>query len=72
MNSHAWKEIPVFLIIEPGCEWRTLVADRAYQYQLIPEPDSIARQRLWLEACNKYNVPVDEKRIGMVAPPTKS
>ncbi|MFW2438532.1 MAG: ATP-binding protein [Arenicellales bacterium] len=67
MNSHAWKDIPVFLLVEPGCEWRALVADRAYQHQLILEPDSVARKRLWLEACNKYKVPVDEKRIAELA-----
>lgn len=67
INSHAWKDIPVFLLVEPGCEWRALVADRAYQHKRIPEPDSIARQRLWSEACNKYKVPIDETKIGELA-----
>lgn len=67
MNSPVWKGIPVFLLVEPGCEWRALVADRTYQHHHITEPDSIERQRLWIEVCNKYKVSVDEKRIAELA-----
>lgn len=67
LNSSIWNAIPLFLLVEPGREWRTLVADRLYQHQLISEPDSVKRQQLWSAACKKYHVSADEQQIGELA-----